>query len=146
MSIDLISLWHSRARPNPSHGDMNKQLGCHFEEVAEMLEELCGDDEYSHELLTQVTAKMHKIAEALKSGTASVGIRDRRAVLDALCDQIVTATGVAHCARMNITEGVRRVNTSNWTKYDHEGKPIFDRNGKITKGPNYTPPDLTGLY
>ena len=34
----------------------------------------------------------------------------------------------------------------NWKTYFskfEDGKPVFDANGKITKGKNYTPPDLT---
>jgi hypothetical protein len=66
--------------------------------------------------------------------------------LDSVADQIVTAAGAGHCAGMQVTEAVRRVNSSNWSKYDTNGKPIFDENGKIAKGPNYEPPNLEGLY
>jgi len=41
---------------------------------------------------------------------------------------------------------VRRVNHSNWSKFDTDGKPLYDKNGKVLKGPNYAPPDLGGLY
>lgn len=37
MSIESIELWHKRARPEPTDKDFNVQLGCHLEEVVEML-------------------------------------------------------------------------------------------------------------
>jgi hypothetical protein len=146
MSVDLIALWHARARPNPNHEDLNVQVGGHFEEVAEMLEEMTGADDYAELLLVKATAAVHRLAEAVKAGEAKLFIRDRKQFLDSLGDQIVTATGVGYCARMNIVEGVRRINTSNWSKFDTNGEPVRNANGKITKGPKYTPPDLDGLY
>ena len=46
---------------------------------------------------------------------------------------------------MSIVEAVGRVNKSNWSKFVN-GKPIFDENGKIAKGPDYVKCDLEGLY
>ena len=115
MTIDLISIWHEKARPSPKDRDFQVQTGCHFEEVAEMLEQLSGTDEYSHIVVTKAAMAMHKLAEALKGGAVHVAILDRGKFLDAICDQIVTGTGVGHCANMNVTEGVRRVNDSNWS-------------------------------
>jgi predicted HAD superfamily Cof-like phosphohydrolase len=66
---------------------------------------------------------------------------DRKALLDSLCDQIVTAVGVAHMFGMDISGALSEVNRSNWSKFV-EGKPVFNEHGKIAKGPNYTPPDL----
>ena len=66
-------------------------------------------------------------------------------LLDALCDQIVTAVGVAHMFGMNIEGAMDEVNRSNFSKFV-DGKPVFNEHGKIIKGPNYTPPDLTGFY
>jgi hypothetical protein len=31
MSVDQIELWHKRARPKPTEGDFNVQLGCDSE-------------------------------------------------------------------------------------------------------------------
>jgi drug/metabolite transporter (DMT)-like permease len=58
----------------------------------------------------------------------------------------VTGIGSAYCAGMKAADACERVNTSNWSKFDVDGNPIFNENGKISKGPNYTPPDLTGLF
>lgn len=146
MSVDLIELWHQRARPKPTDRDFQTQLGCHFEEVAEMLDALIGVDDMSEYALARVKSRLELLAEGLKQGDIKLKITNRKDFLDSIADQVVAGVGVGHCAGMKTTEAVRRVNTSNWSKYDHEGQPIFDKNGKITKGPNYEPPDLEGLY
>jgi hypothetical protein len=144
MSIDTITLWHEKARPKPTADDFRVQLGCHCEEFGEMLDQLAGVDEFSHALVVRATVVIYKLAEALKNGSANAHILDRTQFLDALADQIVTATGVGHCARMNVTEAVRRVNDSNWSKFKN-GEPIRDMHGKITKADSYVPPNLEGL-
>lgn len=146
MSIDLITLWFERARRFPTDKDLNVQTGVHFEEVAEMVSAMTSDDEYTALLLERAHTALLKLTTHLKHG-GTYRILDRKEFLDALCDQIVTATGVGYDAHMNVTEGVRRVNASNWTKYDvATGEPHFDDAGKIKKGPNYEPPNLEGLY
>ena len=147
MSIDLIKLWHERARPAPNDRDFDVQLGCHFEEFAEMLECVDTFDEKTSELIFELQAIVGTIALRLKKGESRAFIveNSRKFLLDSIADQIVTGVGVGHCAGMKVTEALRRVNTSNWSKYDNDGQPIFDANGKIAKGPNYHEPDLEGL-
>ena len=148
MSIDLIKMWHERARPKPDAVHLNVQTGCHFEEVMEMVAVMSGDDEYSSQVLDLLHTALTVASIALKQGAVKFHVKaeDREEFLDSLADQIVTAAGVGHCARMNIVEAVRRVNSSNWSKYDTDGKPIFNEHGKITKGPDYKAPKLDGLF
>ena len=143
MSVDLIELWHQRARPTPTKKDFNVQVGCHFEEFVEMMDALDCSDSAEWRVLKRDIMLMSK---RLKAGAVELTVAYREDFLDSVADQIVTAAGAGHCAGMQVTEAVRRVNSSNWSKYDTNGKPIFDENGKIAKGPNYTPPDLDGLY
>jgi len=146
MSIDLIQLWFEKARQFPTERDLYVQTGVHFEEVAEMLSAMTSDDEYTLLLLERAHTALSKLSYNLKHG-GTFSIHDRKEFLDALCDQIVTATGVGNDAGMHMTEAVRRVNSSNWSKYDvATGQPLFNDHGKIAKGPNYAPPDLEGLY
>lgn len=145
MSIDIIKLWHERARPAPTEEDLNVQFGCHVEEFVEMLDTISVAEAGDIDFASMMYA-LDKLSTGLKNGTIEIQIDDRKEFLDSAADQIVTATGVAHCAEMNISEAVRRVNTSNWSKYNKDGQPIFDKNGKIMKGPDYVPPDLEGLY
>lgn len=143
MSIESIELWHKRARPEPTKDQFNVQLGCHFEEVCEMLAVI---NTTHNDTLVRARSALHWLADGLKSGHIEAEITDRKEFLDALADQVVTAVGAGHTARMQVAEAAVRVNRSNWSKFDVDGNPIFDENGKIKKGPNYAPPDLSGLY
>ena len=40
---------------------------------------------------------------------------------------------------------MHRVHESNMSKLDDNGKPIYRDDGKVLKGPNYTPPNLEDL-
>jgi len=146
MSLDVINLWHQRARPNPTPEDFSVQLGVSLEEVCEMLETLTFTATDIPGESTQTVLMLRKLSDELKSGARAAAILDRRALLDALADQVVTAVGVGHCAGMNVPEACYRVNASNWTKYNKDGQPIFDANGKIAKGPDYVPVNLDGLW
>lgn len=139
--LDVVSMWHERARPNPTVENLGVQMGCHAEEFLEMLEAL----EPTGAIEDAMIAVAH-LATLWKSGQHYPMIADRRDLLDSLADQIVTAVGVGHCANMNVPEAVLRVNRSNWSKYDVDGQPIFKPNGKIDKGPDYQQPDLFGLF
>ena len=147
MSIESIELWHKRARPNPTDQNFNVQLGCHLEEIVEMIATL----RFTHKNGTGVEMpgknsmlyqQVKDFADGLKAGRITADIADRKELLDAMADQIVTSVGVAHTANMKITRAVDIVNTSNWSKFSPEGQPYFDQNGKILKGPNYVPPAL----
>ena len=149
MSIDSIALWHNRARPAPTNTDFNVQLGCHLEEIVEMVESLrftykngSGVDMPGKN--SMIYQQLKDFSDGLKAGRITAQIADTEGLLDALADQIVTAVGVGHCANTDIVQAVEIVNTSNWSKFSPEGEPYFDQNGKILKGPNYTAPDLKG--
>ena len=45
-----------------------------------------------------------------------------------------------------LDEALNRVHLSNLSKLDEDGKPIYREDGKVLKGPNYKPPDLSDLF
>ena len=146
MTIESIELWHKRARPAPYDADFQIQLACHLEELAEMFEVLTvqeGQIDASFPLWRQLKV----LSDGLKAGEmhAKINNGERKAFLDSLADQIVTAVGVGHCAGMHTAEAVARVNTSNWSK-TVDGEFLRDAQGKITKPAAYVKPDLKGLY
>ena len=143
---DPIEMWHQKCRPNPTDAQFQVQLGCHFEEIAEMLEGLSSASEMACDDIDRAHTAISKLAVSLKQQRYAVELTDREAFLDAAADQIVTAVGAAHCAGMQPTEALRRVNSSNWSKFDENNNPIFDANGKVMKGARYQPPNLEGLY
>ena len=44
-----------------------------------------------------------------------------------------------------LDEALNRVHESNMSKLDEDGNPIYREDGKVLKGPNYKPPDLSDL-
>jgi len=148
MSIESIALWQRRARPHPTDRDFDVALGCHLEEIVEMVEALRftyknGTGVEMPGKNSMIYQQVKDFADGLKAGRITAQIADRKELCDAMADQIVTAAGVGHCANMNIVKAVDIVNTSNWSKFSPEGEPYFDQNGKILKGPNYQAPDLS---
>lgn len=149
INIAGIKNWFEQAVPAPTQANRSVQLGCHFEEVGEMLATLLGEAEEGSPF-----DEFNELAKAFKQaptqdavlfseqfGALEGGI-NRVNLLDDLCDQIVTAIGVAHMFGMNISGALEEVSASNWSKFK-DGKPIFDANGKIAKNPDsYFKPNL----
>lgn len=137
-------LWFQRAVPMPTSKSKAAQLGCHFEEVAEMIDTLQAYDGLTNQLLAEAHNALENLATHLKSFSTDVLLfpTDPKDLLDSICDQIVTATGFAHMMGYRVVEGLQTVNTSNWSKFV-DGQPLFDDNGKIQKGPNYFKADLS---
>lgn len=141
--IDDITIWHKRARQEPTEKDFHVQLGCHIEEFIEMLDALVND--YNDEMWEAVNT-LEKFSNGLKDGSIKIVAMDRKELLDSLADQIVTAVGVGVCAGMDMPKAVAEVNASNWSKFNYRGYPEFDANGKIAKGERYHKPNLEGMY
>ena len=133
--ISYIKGWFELAVPTPTDKNRAVQLGCHFEEVAEMLAAI-GETVIAERLALIATQyKKDSEVEINEPGL------DRTELLDALCDQIVTAVGVAHMFGMDIEGALDEVNRSNWSKFV-DGAPVFDANGKIAKPATYSKPNL----
>lgn len=145
--LDITELWFKRAKPTPTDADVNTQISCHTEEFGEMLAALKGVAGIDEHMRKHLQEEVELFTRALRTGNIRVYISDRKEFLDSLADQIVTGTGCGHMAGMNVPEALNRVNTSNFSKFDVNGFPIFDENGKIAKNlATYKKPDLTGLY
>lgn len=140
-NIESISEWFKRAVPAPSDKSRCVQIGVHFEEVAEMLSALGGITSFESTILDELGTDLkqgHLTLEELEI--------NRQELLDALCDQIVTAVGVAHMFGMDIAGALSEVDRSNWSKFLPDGTPVFDANGKIAKNlETYFKPDLTAF-
>jgi len=143
--IDNITLWHKRARPQPTERDLDVQIGCHIEEFIEMIEALEIDWD-THTDLDLAMDILEEFCIKLKKGVKAISSMNREALLDSLADQIVTAVGVGVCAKMDMNAAVTEVNESNWSKFNYKGYPEFDENGKVKKGERYRKPDLKGMF
>lgn len=143
-TLTTINIWHRRARPNPDADALRVSLGCHLEEIAEMLDTLA-PNKAAGAAFIDLKIYVKGFAEGLKKGEVTLEVAHRKEFLDSLADQVVTAVGVGHCANMDVPAACERVDNANWSKFV-DGKPQFNGHGKITKGPDYVPPDLDGLY
>lgn len=138
-TLSYITNWFKKAKPEPTVQNIIQQTAYHFEEVAEMCEALGNQKtadtliEYKEKLLSLTAAECELLWKHA----------DKVALLDALCDQVVTATGVAQYAGMDFDGALTEVSDSNWSKFDDKGNPIINADGKILKGPDYFKPELT---
>ena len=134
--ITQIKNWFQLALPTPTDKNRAVQIGCHFEEVAEMADAL---GEHRPARYLSHLASLFKTDTFI--GKHDDHWLDRKELLDALCDQIVTAVGVAHMFGMDIDSALAEVTRSNWSKFV-DGQPVFDVNGKIAKPPTFSPADV----
>ena len=116
------------------------QLGCHLEEVVEMLQEVYVADSDVNSALEEACIELTKVAEALKSGLQEVAVGNPEAFEDSLLDQLVTGTGLLKMRGADVTESVARVDVANFTKFV-DGKPVYKDGGKVGKGPNFWNPE-----
>ena len=137
--IHSIKEWFKAAKPNPSTVDACVQIGCHYEEVSEMSSVLYDDVEHS---LASTARNYQMHSRGYLGAVEELSADERVELLDALCDQIVTAVGVAYMMGMDIEGALAEVNRSNWSKFEG-GVPVFNARGKIAKGAEYTPPELS---
>ena len=65
--------------------------------------------------------------------------------LKELADLVYVAYQYAENLGWDLDEALDRVHKSNLSKLGEDGKPIYREDGKVLKGPNYQPPNLTDL-
>jgi predicted HAD superfamily Cof-like phosphohydrolase len=139
MDIKEIKNWFEIAVPEPTIENACVQIGCHFEEFAEMSGAIGVDD--TAFIVDDDALKFKSLNRSRLSNIGHLELNKKTDLLDSLCDQIVTAIGVAHMLGMDIEGALAEVNRSNHSKFE-DGKAVFNDQGKIAKGKNYTPPDL----
>ena len=147
--LHQIQEWFTKAVPFPTEENCHAQIGVHLEEVAEMIAVLqkAGASQKVREelqLALDVLNYLQRQIKSYKTGSQIILTElDRTALLDAMCDQIVTSIGVAHMLDLAILPGLKEVADSNDSKFDRDGNPVFDQQRKIIKGPDYFSPDLS---
>ena len=65
--------------------------------------------------------------------------------LKELADLVYVCYQYAENMNWFLDEALHRVHESNMSKLGEDGKPIYREDGKVLKGPNYKPPNLTDL-
>ena len=62
---------------------------------------------------------------------------------DALTDILYVTYGAGHAFGIDLDACFNEVQNSNMSKLGNDGKPIYNDQGKVMKGPNYYKPDLS---
>ena len=83
------------------------------------------------------------IKEELSELTDAINNKDLLEVADALTDILYVTYGAGHAFGIDLDKCFDEVQNSNMSKLDEDGKPIYNENGKVMKGPNYFKPDLS---
>ena len=65
--------------------------------------------------------------------------------LKELADLVYVCYQYAENMNWFLDEALNRIHLSNMSKLGEDGKPILRKDGKVLKGPNYKPPDLSDL-
>ena len=83
------------------------------------------------------------IKEELEELKIALDKNDIKEVADALTDILYVTYGAGHAFGIDLDKCFTEVQNSNMSKLGLDGKPIYNENGKVMKGPNYFKPDLT---
>ena len=82
------------------------------------------------------------IEEELKELKDAMENKDLLEVADALTDILYVTYGAGHAFGINLDKCFNEVQSSNMSKLDSNGKPIYNDFGKVMKGPNFFKPNL----
>ena len=82
------------------------------------------------------------IKEELDEFKEAIDKKDIKEVADALTDILYVTYGAGHAFGIDLDKCFEEVQNSNMSKLGNDGKPIYNENGKVMKGPNYFKPNL----
>ena len=82
------------------------------------------------------------IKEELDELKVALDQKNLKEVADALTDILYVTYGAGHAFGIDLDKCFAEVQNSNMSKLDENGKPIYNENGKVMKGPNYFEPNL----
>jgi predicted HAD superfamily Cof-like phosphohydrolase len=82
------------------------------------------------------------IEEELEELKEAMGKEDMVGVADALTDILYVTYGAGAAFGIDLDKCFKEVHSSNMSKLDRDGRPIYREDGKILKGPDYFEPNL----
>ena len=88
------------------------------------------------------TLRYDLIKEELDEFKEAIDKKDIKEVADALTDILYVTYGAGHAFGIDLDKCFEEVQNSNMSKLGEDGKPIYNENGKVLKGPNYFKPNL----
>ncbi len=82
------------------------------------------------------------IKEELDEFEQALKERNLKEVADSLTDILYVTYGAGHAFGIDLDKCFDEVQRSNMSKLDENGKPIYNQDGKVMKGPRYFEPNL----
>jgi len=89
-----------------------------------------------------VKLRFDLIKEELNELEKAMKEKNLQEVADALTDILYVTYGAGCAYGINLDKCFKEVQRANMSKLDNNGKPIYNENGKVMKGPNYSKPNL----
>ena len=115
-----------------------------FEKVKKFMEtfgqEVKQKAEFPNDKIT--TLRYDLIKEELEELRIAMERKDIKEVADALTDILYVTYGAGHAFGIDLDKCFEEVQNSNMSKLGEDGKPIYNENGKVLKGPKYFKPNL----
>ena len=115
-----------------------------FEKVGLFMKTFGQEVKEKPELSTEKINKLRVslINEELEEFKEAIKNNDLKEATDALTDILYVTYGAGHAFGVNLDKCVDEVQRSNMSKLGNDGKPIYNDEGKVMKGPKYFKPDL----
>jgi predicted HAD superfamily Cof-like phosphohydrolase len=88
------------------------------------------------------TLRYDLINEEMSEFKAALDNKDLLEVADALTDILYVTYGAGHAFGIDLDKCFEEVQNSNMSKLGDDGKPIYNEQGKVMKGPKYFKPNL----
>ena len=83
------------------------------------------------------------IKEELNELEQAMKTKNLKEIADALTDILYVTYGAGYAYGIDLDKCFEEVQKANMSKLGEDGKPIFNEQGKVMKGPNYIKPDLS---
>ena len=82
------------------------------------------------------------IKEELNELEHAIKTKDLKEIADALTDILYVTYGAGCAYGIDLDKCFKEVQRANMSKLGKDGKPIYNDQGKVMKGPNYSEPNL----
>ena len=93
-------------------------------------------DKINNLRISLINEELEELKNAIKNS-------DLKETADALSDILYVTYGAGHAFCVNLDKCFDEVQQSNMSKFGEDGKPIYNDEGKVMKGPKYFKPDLS---
>ena len=115
-----------------------------FTRVMDFMNNFGQEVKYNPELPDEKVQKLRisLIEEELEELKEAMGKEDMVGVADALTDILYVTYGAGAAFGIDLDKCFEEVHSSNMSKLDRNGHPIYRNDGKILKGPDYFEPNL----